>query len=36
VQEGLRKLGIFESKKTGIPEYYMNADEDTRLAVIAV
>jgi hypothetical protein len=35
IQDGLRKLGIFDSKKTGIPKWYMNADEDTRLAVIA-
>jgi hypothetical protein len=35
VQKGLKDLGIFDSKKTGIPDWYMNADKDTRLAVTA-
>jgi hypothetical protein len=34
IQDGLRKLGIFDSKETGIPDWYMKAEEDTRLAFI--
>ncbi|KAK9376385.1 uncharacterized protein V1513DRAFT_430213 [Lipomyces chichibuensis] len=35
VLDGLRKLGLLHNKSIGIPSSYMNADEDTRLAVIA-
>jgi hypothetical protein len=35
IREGLRQLGILHSKKSGIPDAYMNAKEDDRLAVIA-
>ncbi|KAK9244545.1 hypothetical protein V1506DRAFT_313784 [Lipomyces tetrasporus] len=35
VLEGLRRLGISGDKSSGIPSQYMNADEETRLAVIA-
>ncbi|KAK9361297.1 hypothetical protein V1504DRAFT_88339 [Lipomyces starkeyi] len=35
VLTGLRELGILNNKTGGIPSLYMNADEDTRLAVIA-
>ncbi|KAK9390236.1 hypothetical protein V1515DRAFT_589641 [Lipomyces mesembrius] len=33
--DGLRKLGLLGDKSGGIPSDYMNADEDTRVAVIA-
>ena len=35
VRQGLRDLGILNNKAAGIPKVYMEADEDTRLAVIA-
>ncbi|KAK9324278.1 hypothetical protein V1517DRAFT_337094 [Lipomyces orientalis] len=35
VLDGLRELGILGDKSGGIPDAYMEADEDTRLAVIA-
>ncbi|KAK9429821.1 hypothetical protein V1505DRAFT_373095 [Lipomyces doorenjongii] len=35
VLHGLRKLGLHGDKSGGIPSEYMEADEDTRLAVIA-
>ncbi|KAK9373966.1 uncharacterized protein V1513DRAFT_485645 [Lipomyces chichibuensis] len=35
VLEGLRRLGISNDKSRGIPSEYMEADEETRLAVIA-
>lgn len=35
VLEGLQDLGVFKNKTHGIPTAYMQADEDTRLAVIA-
>ncbi|KAK9368845.1 hypothetical protein V1509DRAFT_609243 [Lipomyces kononenkoae] len=35
VLEGLRELGLLRNKKAGIPRAYMEADEDTRLKVIA-
>ncbi|KAK9361501.1 hypothetical protein V1504DRAFT_432841 [Lipomyces starkeyi] len=35
VLTGLRELGILNDKTGGIPSSYMNADEDTRLRVIA-
>lgn len=33
--DGLRSLGLLGDKSSGIPDCYMNADEPTRLAVIA-
>ncbi|KAK9348903.1 hypothetical protein V1522DRAFT_442286 [Lipomyces starkeyi] len=35
VLDGLRELGLLGNKKAGIPRAYMEADEDTRLKVIA-
>ena len=35
VRNGLRDLGLLGNKSPGIPPAYMQADEDTRLAVIA-
>lgn len=35
VLDGLRSLGLLGDKSSGIPDCYMNADEPTRLAVIA-
>ncbi|KAK9320406.1 hypothetical protein V1517DRAFT_340797 [Lipomyces orientalis] len=35
VLDGLRQLGLLGNKKAGIPDAYMTADLDTRLAVIA-
>ncbi|KAG6366920.1 hypothetical protein INS49_001101 [Diaporthe citri] len=35
VRAGLKELGVFGDKSGGIPDCYMHADEDTRLAVIA-
>jgi len=35
VTAGLRDLGLLGDKSLGIPDVYMNADEDSRLAVIA-
>jgi hypothetical protein len=35
VRTGLEDLGLLGDKSTGIPAAYMQADEDTRLAVIA-
>jgi glutamate synthase (NADPH/NADH) len=35
VRTGLKDLGLLGDKSTGIPAVYMQADEDTRLAVIA-
>lgn len=35
VTTGLRDLGLLGDKSPGIPDVYMQADEDTRLAVIA-
>ncbi|KAK9260732.1 hypothetical protein V1519DRAFT_447740, partial [Lipomyces tetrasporus] len=35
VLDGLRKLGLLGNKTAGIPDAYMDADEDTRLAVVA-
>ncbi|KAJ8101005.1 hypothetical protein POJ06DRAFT_274773 [Lipomyces tetrasporus] len=35
VRDGLRELGLLHDKSGGIPSKYMEADEDTRLAVIA-
>ncbi|KAI9734870.1 MAG: glutamate synthase [NADH] [Cirrosporium novae-zelandiae] len=35
VLDGLRNLGVLENKSHGIPAAYMQADEDSRLAVIA-
>jgi TPR repeat protein len=33
--QGLRDLGLYKDKSGGIPDCYMNADEETRLAVLA-
>lgn len=35
VRQGLKDVGLFDDKSGGIPDCYMNADEDTRLAVLA-
>jgi len=35
VHDGLRELGLLGDKSGGIPDCYMNADENTRLAVLA-
>jgi hypothetical protein len=35
IMTGLRDLGLLCDKSSGIPDVYMNADEDSRLAVIA-
>jgi hypothetical protein len=35
IRTGLRDLGLLSDKSSGIPAVYMQADEDTRLAVIA-
>lgn len=35
VHDGLRELGLLGDKSRGIPDCYMNADENTRLAVLA-
>jgi glutamate synthase (NADPH/NADH) len=35
VLNGLRDLGILNNKSKGIPLAYMQADKDTRLALIA-
>lgn len=35
VLDGLRELGLLGDKSGGIPDCYMNADENTRLAVLA-
>ena len=35
ITQGLRDLGLYQDKSGGIPDCYRNADEDTRLAVLA-
>lgn len=35
LRTGLRDLGLLGDKSSGIPDCYMNANEDTRLAVLA-
>ncbi|EJT77909.1 hypothetical protein GGTG_03012 [Gaeumannomyces tritici R3-111a-1] len=35
VHDGLKELGLLGDKSGGIPDCYMNADENTRLAVLA-
>lgn len=35
ITTGLRDLGLLGNKSSGVPDVYMNADEDSRLAVIA-